>query len=137
MSCDGKSALSTSLLASPDRLSTRSKHFDIISMIMGFWKELPCQSFPVHVKGHVDEFKTNCQLTRLEKLNVEVDSSAKAFAYTSVAASHPHIREFSSSFGFPVVRYDSAIISSNLYRTLHDRCTRNDDLRIYWECHWG
>ncbi len=136
ISCDGKSALATSLLASPERLSTRYKHFDMISMIMGFWKQLPCASFPVHVKGHIDDLKSTSELSRLELLNVEVDRYAKRFAYESVAKQHPHLSDFASSHGMPVVCYQKQLISSNLYRTLHKHCTRNDLIR-YWENRWG
>ncbi len=136
VACDGKSALATSLLADPARLSSRFKHFDILSMIMGFWKQLPCSSFPVHVQSHLDDHCPIESLNRLERLNVEVDHHAKRFAYEAVSHHHPHICDYNSTYGFPVVRFKGQMLSTNLYRSLHDLCTRSA-LLAYWESRWG
>jgi len=52
-----------------EKITTRSKQFDIISSIVGYWNKVDSTSFPIHVKGHQDDSDRN-DLSRLELMNL-------------------------------------------------------------------
>ena len=53
--------------------------FDLVSCLHHLSKELPITFTTEHVKGHALKYKHESQLTRYERLNEEMDNTAKAF----------------------------------------------------------
>jgi hypothetical protein len=77
MGCENTSAI----FLAPDldiKISTRMADHDILYGIHWTLKNIPIEILWVHVRGHQDDKKEAHQLTRLEELNCEMDSLAKA-----------------------------------------------------------
>ena len=75
--CDGMSALRQSLITNPDTLTARAQHFDLISAIMGYWKNIQFTAVPTWVEAHLDDHAERSSLPRLNRLNTERDDGAK------------------------------------------------------------
>ena len=67
--CDGEAALKASMLSYPPALTTQIKHFDIISGIMGYWRNIRSTPVPTWVEGHLGDHIAFHLLPRLNKLN--------------------------------------------------------------------
>eukprot|EP00553_Chaetoceros_curvisetus_P013207 CAMPEP_0204640728 /NCGR_PEP_ID=MMETSP0717-20131115/48422_1 /ASSEMBLY_ACC=CAM_ASM_000666 /TAXON_ID=230516 /ORGANISM="Chaetoceros curvisetus" /LENGTH=158 /DNA_ID=CAMNT_0051661225 /DNA_START=40 /DNA_END=513 /DNA_ORIENTATION=+ len=135
VSCDGYSALDRALLSSPDRLSSKYKHYDLVSAIMGLWRDIPCSSFPVHVKSHQDDVLPPKKLSRLALMNIEVDKAAYNYMQQCVSAKLPVPPVQRFRFGLPMVMVGDVVVSSELYSELMNQCTAKT-LREYWISNW-
>ena len=107
---------------SPDRLSTQYKQYDIVAAVLGIWRCMPCNNFPVLVKGRQDDVIPPSELSRLERMNISVDRSAKGFLRRCLV-SHADRPSGRYTFGLPVVRFAGEEVSTELYKTLMDHCT--------------
>ena len=131
IACDGLGALKKSLASDPKRLTTNCLHFDIISAISKYWDFMDNRHYPVHVHGHMDDVRSS--LTRLEKMNVEMDHLAKARVIHHVNSNDPDpVGAFNR--GFANVFVKGTQITCNLQKHLLEQCTA-DDLRTYWIRH--
>ncbi len=127
VSCDGYAALERSLVSNPDRLSTSYKHFDLVSVIMGIWRDMPCSTFPVYVKSHQDEVIPPAELSPLTILNISVDICAKSYMKRCVDRNTP-IPTGHFHFGLPTVTfYEGHEMESELYKSLLRLCTASSD----------
>ncbi len=79
VACDGYSALDCFMNVLPERLSTSHKQYTLIAAILGIWKNMSCDSFPVHVKGHQGRALPPSRFSRLEHMNISVDCLAKVY----------------------------------------------------------
>ena len=79
LGCDGKDALNQSINIKQTMTVCQQQQFDLLSGIQGYLRASPITCLPFHIKGHQDNKKELEDLTRLELLDVEVDSYAKEF----------------------------------------------------------
>jgi hypothetical protein len=76
--CDGDAALDT-LTLSIDNITTNLKHWDLISGLHDIWKSIKALPVQAKVKGHQDN--SSRTLTRLECMNIQMDTLAKIQHY--------------------------------------------------------
>ena len=133
IACDGLGALKRSLAFNPNKQTTSCDHYDMISAIMGYWNKMNRFQYPIHVRGHQDA--THHSLTRTEKINVEMDSGAKARVKEYISK-EPHPRKATFPTGLPRISINNTFIDSFLHRSLHEQSTTSA-LRTYWtqKCH--
>ena len=117
LACDGESALYRSLTGGRDKLNTSVKHSDLLSRTHDRKDVLRSDITPRHVYGHRDDLSTN--LTVLEKLNVRMDTLAKAIALVGRRQNMLPLAALPlSPDGYPIVRIRGKAISSDLEKTL-------------------
>ncbi len=75
--CDGEAALKASLFSYTPSLSTKVKHFDIISGILGYKKHIRSTLRRQWVTGHLLDHMAWQSLPRLNRINEEMDTEAK------------------------------------------------------------
>ena len=114
VACDGLSALQRSLVFSEGRQSTSCEHYDLISSIMRYWSLMKNLQYPVHVRGHQDAH--GLPLSRLERINVEVDRFAQARAVRHIHQ-RGTTRDGYFPKGFPKVTVHGKPVASRLYHT--------------------
>jgi hypothetical protein len=78
IACDGASALNK-IFSCVSVLSIDDPCYDLIFSAQTLWKNSPLIWKPRHVKGHQDDNTSFDKLDPYSKLNVEMDSTAKAF----------------------------------------------------------
>ena len=77
IACDNETAIK---VFDPDFIpSTKHKNFDLVSATHSLLQECPFQWEGKHVKGHQDCHISYCNLSRLSKLNVQMDLVAKSY----------------------------------------------------------
>ena len=87
VACDNQQAIDTfDIEFTPN---PAKENFDMVNAVWAQLKSSPIQWKAKHVKGHLDDpkHKLTRRLTRLEKLNVEMDTLAKAFWHHQVVQS--------------------------------------------------
>ena len=128
--CDGEAALKTSMLAYPPSLSTRIKHFDIISGIMGYWRNIRSTPVPTWVEGHLGDHVAFHLLPRLNRLNEEMDEAAKKIASDGIRRNHRYFN-IKYEFGLHSIVHKGAHILSEAEKSI----TKNisvEPLKQYW-----
>jgi len=127
VACDNEQALRCfDLDYAPD---PNHRNFDLLQAVTYLSRQSPIQWKPQHVKGHQDKHKHR-YLTRLERLNIEMDHLAKAF-WTHCTTRH---NSFPTSIhlqihheGWQLWKGDCKIASphtKSLYATLQDPITQ-------------
>ena len=95
---------------------------------MCYWELMNTRQYPVHVLGHQDNLGR--ELTRLERMNVEMDHLAKTRAQNHInnGADTP---EGSFPKGFARIQIRGTPITCHLTKTLLAECT-TPKLQQYW-----
>ena len=78
VACDNDASLDKGIVYN-ERMKTSSKYFDIFWATKEIKDRVNIKFIPKQVKGHQDEHKSSCKLTRIEKLNCYVDDEAKKY----------------------------------------------------------
>ena len=104
-------------------------NFDLVNALWSTLKALPIEVLPQHVKGHQDKFGLN-HLSRLERLNVEMDSLAKAYwrhitVHDPTAGTPQHLAI--AGEGWQLWRGDVKVVRPTtdlLYKMIHEPITQ-------------
>ena len=113
----------------------KQEEYDLVKTLWHGIRESPISWSPEHVQGHSnDKKKTN--FTRLELLNIEMDTKAKALCWSRLqqeghSMDPPIIR--SHNEGWSLWHNDSKLASPN-YKTLYS-IIQDKSTIIYWERH--
>ncbi len=116
IACDGMSALQQSLMVNPASLTARATHFDIISAIMGYWKDMTCTAIPTWVESHLDDQTDRASLPRLHRLNTERDDGAKRICQQHFASYQPF--EIKFKYAFPQITHQGVVVKSKAEKSL-------------------
>ena len=112
-----------------EKITTRSKHFDIISFIVGYWNKVDSTSFPIHVKGHQDDTGRN-DLSRLELMNIDMDLMAKEILRRHISQNLPNTVG-SFRYEYPRVLLSQVPTHSCLASNILTYCTTTPLIQ-YW-----
>ena len=129
IACDGMSALQQSLITFPDTLTAKAQHFDLISAIMGYWRQMKCSAIPTWVEAHLDDHMDRMSMPRLNKLNAERDDGAKRICRSHFVSYKPF--EIRYKYSFPQLSCQGEIIKSAAEKDILKRLVA-DPLRKYW-----
>ena len=129
IACDGMSALQQSLITYPDTLTAKAQHFDLISAIMGYWRQMKCSAIPTWVEAHLDDHMDRMSMPRLNKLNAERDDGAKRICRSHFVSYIPF--EIKYKHSFPQLSCQGEIIKSAAEKDILRRLVANP-LRKYW-----
>ena len=115
--CDGKSALTKSMLSSRYTFSSNDKSFDIISRIIHLREQLPIHIDVKHVRGHQDDITD--ELSFSEVLNVRMDARAKSFLFRAQRQNFVPVHHLPiASYGISQVTTNQTVVTSQLMKTL-------------------
>ena len=78
--CDNQRALSTAFTWNKDKLNTNHKHSDILSAIAGLLQLKKVKISYEHIPAHQHDILPQSDLGRMAKLNIKMDTMAKAAA---------------------------------------------------------
>ncbi len=131
--CDGLTALRQSTRKKIERISSKSKHSDLLSACCQLINQLPISITPTHVKGHRDDVVSFENLTTPEVMNVEMDINAKltlqSFSESSICNTFLNSPPHHLSFKQPKLR--GRRIYHDILNELRDGMAEND-LHLHW-----
>ena len=128
--CDGLEALNQATHGKPEWISPERKQSDFISACNTLIQKLPLSITRVHVKGHQDDHSKFSELSRMARMNVNMDFQAKQLLHQ-----HSNSAEFFQftphPLSIPTVSIDNRPITHCLKTSLYEYIS-SKSLQQHW-----
>ena len=130
LGCDCRSALETTFYSFRTP-RVNDHHADIKSAIHHYMSKQHIHLKPTHIFAHQDDFLPYSQLTRLEKMNVRMDSLAKQARIEYASLIHQTSLPIQIPYSFAQLRIEDIVIHGNLQKSLSHQISAKQ-AQAYW-----